>query len=489
MPDPLLEQRARARVGTTVNGKYRLDRLLGIGGMAAVYAATHRNNKRVAIKVLHAELSVHSGLRTRFAREGYVANTLDHPGAVVVLDDDVGEDGAAFLVMELLDGETLAEACDRLGGKLPLRGVLAMAYQVLDVLVAAEAKAVVHRDIKPSNLFLLRTGHVKVLDFGVARMREAGRDASTLTGLALGTPAFMAPEQALGRSEEVDSLTDMWALGATMFALATGGPVHAASTPQEQMVFAATRRAPSLAAADPAVPSAVAEIVDRSLAFQRSARYPSPSAMREAVLDAYRTQYHEDPSPSALVFMASPEKVAVSTSSSPPSPMASTVPTTPVSPAAHPMAPSATVTSLSPTASHAPAAKAGRARVLAGASIVGVGAVAAGFGLWAIARGRPEPPAAATPSVVPSASGVAAAAVGSSTDGTAAGAWSEAASASSNAGETGARVTSALPSAVRTKGSRGPPLALASASAATAPSVSALPSASSPAAVDRFDHQ
>ena len=118
MPEPVIEQRARARIGTTLNGKYRLDRLLGVGGMASVYAATHRNNKRVAIKVLHPELSVHAGLRTRFLREGYVANAVEHPGAVAVLDDDVAEDGAAFLVMELLEGETLDEACERQGGKL-----------------------------------------------------------------------------------------------------------------------------------------------------------------------------------------------------------------------------------------------------------------------------------------------------------------------------------------------------------------------------------
>jgi serine/threonine-protein kinase len=111
MPDAVIEQRARARIGTTLNGKYRLDRLLGVGGMASVYAATHRNNKRVAVKVLHTELSVLEEVRTRFMREGYVANTVEHPGAVAVLDDDAAEDGAAaFLVMELLEGETLAEA-------------------------------------------------------------------------------------------------------------------------------------------------------------------------------------------------------------------------------------------------------------------------------------------------------------------------------------------------------------------------------------------
>ena len=332
MPEPVIEERARARAGRTLNGKYRLDRLIGMGGMSSVYAATHRNNKRVAVKVLHTELSVHPGLRARFMREGYVANTVDHPGAVAVLDDDVTEDGAAFLVMELLEGETLADACDRQGGRLPVRAVLAVAFQVLDVLAAADAKHVVHRDIKPANLFLTRTGQVKVLDFGVARMREAGVQDQTTTELTLGTPAFMAPEQALGRSHEIDGLTDVWALGATMFALLTGGPVHVATSPQEQMVFAATRSPRPLAQVEPDIGPEVAELVDRALAFHRSARWPSAAAMRDAVRDVYRAQHGEDPSPSALVFMASPERTPVSERPGrPPSPMASTVQETPVS--------------------------------------------------------------------------------------------------------------------------------------------------------------
>jgi serine/threonine-protein kinase len=391
MAEPVIEQRARARIGTTLNGKYRIDRLLGVGGMAAVYAATHRNNKRVAVKMLHPELSVHPQLRSRFMREGYVANAVDHPGAVAVLDDDVTEDGAAFLVMELLDGETLAEACDRLGGKLPVRAVLAVAAQVLDVLSAADGKHVVHRDIKPSNLFLTRTGHVKVLDFGVARMREIGPEHSTSSGLALGTPAFMAPEQALGRTDEIDGATDLWALGATMFALVTGAPVHAASTPQEQMVFAATRSAPSLAAADPEVPASVATLVDRALAFQRSARWPSADPMREAVREAYRALYGEDPAPSALVFMASPDKVPLSEAASLRSPMASTVPATPVTPVSSQprriderlVAPSHT--SLRPTTSLLSASGTGRTRlVVAAAAVVAVLGVAV---FWAATHG------------------------------------------------------------------------------------------------------
>src|ERR1700730_3193067 len=119
-PDNDLLARAQGRVGTVLRGKYRLDSVLGVGGMAVVYAATHRNKKRFAVKMLHPELSLHPQIRIRFLREGYAANSVEHPDAVAVLDDDVDEDGVAFLVMELLDGETVEELCARSGDRLPL---------------------------------------------------------------------------------------------------------------------------------------------------------------------------------------------------------------------------------------------------------------------------------------------------------------------------------------------------------------------------------
>src|SRR3954447_11686335 len=119
--------RAQTRVRIVLKDKWRLDSLLGVGGMAAVYAATHRNQKRVAVKVLLPELSNDEDVRTRFLREGYAANTIGHPGAVSVLDDDVAEDGAAFLVMELLEGETVEARWERKMNQLPLVEALAIA--------------------------------------------------------------------------------------------------------------------------------------------------------------------------------------------------------------------------------------------------------------------------------------------------------------------------------------------------------------------------
>jgi serine/threonine-protein kinase len=292
-----LAQRARARVGQTLNDKYQIDRLLGVGGMAAVYSATHRNGNRVAVKMLHNHLSMDPDVRSRFLREGYVANKVAHPGAVRILDDDVGADGAAFIVMELLAGETLDARWQRSGRHLDPRQVLVIAYELLDVLSAAHAQQIVHRDIKPENVFITEDGGVKVLDFGVARMRDpsgSGGAPATSTGITIGTPAFMPAEQALGKSREIDGRTDLWAVGATMFTLLSGRFVHEGQTMNETLVSAATRPAPPLASvANGSAPGPVSEIVDRALAFDKVDRFLDARAMQEAVVRAHVAAYAE----------------------------------------------------------------------------------------------------------------------------------------------------------------------------------------------------
>jgi serine/threonine-protein kinase len=285
--DPLM-LRARARVGQVLRDKWRLDVLLGVGGMAAVYAATHRNGSRAAVKVLHSELSINPQVRTRFLREGYVANKVGHEGAVKIIDDDTAEDGSLFLVTELLDGETLEDRKVRLGGKLSEDDVLAVTDQILDVLVAAHAQGVVHRDLKPENVFTTRTGVVKVLDFGIARLRELSTaSTATKSGASMGTPAYMPPEQARGLWDEVDGRSDLWAVGATMFYLLTGRLVHGGRTANEQLLEAMTKPAPPLASVLPSVSPAVAHLVDRALAFEREKRWPDAGRMQGALRGAY----------------------------------------------------------------------------------------------------------------------------------------------------------------------------------------------------------
>jgi eukaryotic-like serine/threonine-protein kinase len=276
--------RARSREGTVVNNKWKLESLLGAGGMACVYSATHRNGNRVAIKLLHPELCAVPGIVTRFLREGYLANRVGHPGAVTVIDDDRTEDGACFLVMELLDGHSLERYAKAGRERLPRGTVLRLVAETLDVLAAAHAKGIIHRDVKPANLFLTSDGHIKVLDFGIARLVEATGDGQlTQTGATIGTPAFMPPEQARGRWEQVDARTDVWAVGATTYALLIGDRPRHAETTQEAMLLAMTQPLAPLARVLPDVTADVAAVVDRAVAHDRDARWPDAVAMRDAV--------------------------------------------------------------------------------------------------------------------------------------------------------------------------------------------------------------
>jgi serine/threonine-protein kinase len=306
---PEMARRINARVGTTLVGKYRIDAVLGVGGMAVVYAVTHRNQAEFAIKMLHPELSLRASVRTRFLREGYSANSVKHPGAVRVVDDDVAEDGSAFLVMELLQGIAVDTLADRTRGRLSPQVAGGVVEQLLDVLSAAHARGIVHRDIKPANLFITTEGGVKVLDFGIARVREAAADpdmgpASTGTGVLLGTPAFMAPEQALAKRDEIDAQTDVWAAAATLFTLLSGEFVHSGDNAPQLLVAAATKPARQLVSVAPDVPRAIADVVDRGLAFWKPARYATALAMREALDDALRASYGEAPSRKLLVSLA-----------------------------------------------------------------------------------------------------------------------------------------------------------------------------------------
>src|SRR5580704_6503289 len=162
------EEAALARVDSTLRGKWRLDSLLGVGGVAAVYAATHRNGQRAALKVMHEPLARDRSIVERFLREAYVANKVGHPACVRVLDDDATEADEPFLIMELLEGETVRDYWRRTGRTIPAKQALHIAERVLDCLAACHAVGVVHRDLKPANIFMTSGGAIKLLDFGVA---------------------------------------------------------------------------------------------------------------------------------------------------------------------------------------------------------------------------------------------------------------------------------------------------------------------------------
>jgi eukaryotic-like serine/threonine-protein kinase len=273
---------ANTRVGEVVFDKWRLERLIGVGGTAAVFEATHKNGNRVAIKILHPDLADSDVVRERFLAEGYAANRVAHPGVVPVRDEGTTTDGAVFLVMDLLVGQTLAERLEQGIELLSLGEVLDISAQLLDVLVSAHARGIVHRDIKPENVFLTHDGRVRLLDFGLARIEASARTHGSEAGTTFGTPAFMSPEQALGNWADVDGRSDLWSLGATMYLLLSSTPVRERGSATEQLLGAMTRPVPSLGQIT-ALPRSVVAVVDRALAFDRDARFPDASSMRLAL--------------------------------------------------------------------------------------------------------------------------------------------------------------------------------------------------------------
>lgn len=278
-----MENYIQQRIGKTLGERWRLESVLGVGGMAAVYAARNASGQEVAVKVLHPEIGMRPEVRDRFMREGYVANKIEHPGVVRVLEHGAVDEWSVFLVMERLVGESLADRVTR-QGTLPIPELLDTLDQVLDVLAVAHAAGIVHRDLKPDNLFVLADGRLKVLDFGLARVIDGTpEDVRTRTGMAMGTLPYMAPEQALGKRSEIDGRVDLFALGATAFRILARRRIHESDSEAGLLVAMATSPAPPLASVAPHVADSVAAIVDLALAFNRDARYPDARSMQADV--------------------------------------------------------------------------------------------------------------------------------------------------------------------------------------------------------------
>ncbi|MEM9691252.1 MAG: serine/threonine-protein kinase [Myxococcota bacterium] len=281
-------RRAKARVGARV-GPYRLRALIDVGGMAAVYRGRQKGGDPVAIKVMHdAYLSLREA-RERFRREIYIANRVEHPDVVEVLDDGQSDEGNPYYVMALLQGCSLHRQLRV--ERLDVAYALWVGDRILDVLRVAHEIGVYHRDIKPGNIFLTEDGEVKVLDFGLAflhdwvprsRGAQPGRKKRlTRTGTVIGTASYMSPEQALCKPWLVDRRTDLWSVGAVLFRSLTGETVHN-EVGTGALLAAATRPARSLASAG-SFPAGLVALVDRALAYRLEDRWPDALAMQDAL--------------------------------------------------------------------------------------------------------------------------------------------------------------------------------------------------------------
>jgi serine/threonine-protein kinase len=280
--------------GAVLDGTYRLVRLLGQGGMGTIYEAVHLGVERpVAIKFLNRDLAATPEARQRFEREAKAAGRIGHDNICEALDFGVDEAGFQFYVMPLLRGRSLALEL-RLTGPLPAARAFDIAGQALSALAAAHAAGLVHRDLKPGNIFLTTLGDrddfVKVLDFGISKAIE-GRlfddDPETLTrsGAVLGTPHYMAPEQARG-DKDLDGRVDLYALGVILYEMLTGRRPFVGQSHGE--IFWKVWNEPVVPPRQirPDLPPALQDIVLRAMARDRALRFPSTEAMRSALLDA-----------------------------------------------------------------------------------------------------------------------------------------------------------------------------------------------------------
>ncbi|MGQ0505042.1 MAG: serine/threonine-protein kinase [Myxococcaceae bacterium] len=286
---PLFGTVSPVSVGDVLAGKYRVLGVIGSGGMGVVLRAQHLLlNQEVALKLIRPELANDLELRARFAREARAAATLRSPHINRVLDLGELPSGIPFMVMELLDGESLESRLKRVG-PLSSEQAVPLMRQVLQGLAAAHALQIVHRDLKPANLFMQRSGGVTLLDFGVAKSKnpeiEAGLEG-TLSRAWVGSPAFMAPEQ-LDAAQPVDARTDIWGFGSTFYTALTGTPPFGRDDLLEVAWRIRHQAVPSLPRA---VPPWLQGVVARCLAKDPDARFQTAQALSDALTGAERSR-------------------------------------------------------------------------------------------------------------------------------------------------------------------------------------------------------
>jgi serine/threonine-protein kinase len=304
---------APVKPGDILAGKYRVDGVLGIGGMGVVVAATHLQlGQRVAIKFLLPEAFRLGAALERFAREARAAALLKSDNVARVIDVATLESGAPYMVMELLEGDDLGAVIQQ-RGPLPLPEVIDFVVQACDAIAEAHSLGIIHRDLKPKNLFLTRRRNgaplVKVLDFGISKVGGvAGGDHSlTKTSDVMGSPNYMAPEQ-IRSSRNVDERTDIWALGVIIYELLTGHVPFEAETVPQLCSMVLEQAPPPLATIRPDIPSAFVRIVERCLAKDPAGRFANVNELVAALSPGTR--------------IAAPHAMAITGGATPVSPLA-----------------------------------------------------------------------------------------------------------------------------------------------------------------------
>lgn len=281
------EPNERFEVGAVIGGRFRLDALLGHGGMGEVWAATHEiTEQRRALKVLKSGRDS-AALRRRFLREARAASRVKHPNVIAIQDVFELDDGAPVMVMDLLEGETLREVL-RHRESLSLPEAAELMIPVIEATRAAHECGIVHRDLKPENVFVVagETGpeRVRVLDFGIAKLTEPG-DGGTMTdtGQLLGTPLYMSPEQLVGETD-IDGTTDVWAIGVILYELLTGGRPIEAGHPGRMLKAIMEEGHMPIDGVLPDLPPDVAAAIERALSEERTDR-PSLDELAAALQD------------------------------------------------------------------------------------------------------------------------------------------------------------------------------------------------------------
>jgi len=269
-------------VGQLLDGSYEVLRVIGEGGMGRVYEARHTrlHTKRFAVKLLHHELARQPDVVTRFQREAEAASVLTHPNVVGVYDVNTSADGRPYIVAELLQGEDLGSHLDRVG-KLSTVDAVHIVRQVCHALGAAHASGIVHRDVKPENVFLAGpNATVKVLDFGISKVLETS-DGLTKTGTVMGTPDYMAPEQA--RGDRVDSRADIYAVGAILYRALTGRKPFEGNDAMSILTAVLTQEPERPSTLNPKIPLSLELIVQQTMAKTPSQRFATMEALEQAL--------------------------------------------------------------------------------------------------------------------------------------------------------------------------------------------------------------